>query len=70
LGNPNRRVRVGRQGGPWRFGRRHQLTKGNGTMRTIIFATLMFAATFILGGVMATEVLTDVQMRGVMDGEA
>ena len=39
-------------------------------MRTIIFATLMFAATFILGGVMATEVLTDVQMRGVMDGEA
>ncbi len=39
-------------------------------MRTIMFATLMLAATFILGGVIATEALTDVQTRGVMDGEA
>jgi hypothetical protein len=30
-------------------------------MGKIIFATLVVAATFILGGIMATEVLSDVQ---------
>ena len=35
-----------------------------------ILATLMLVATFVLGGVLATEVLTDAQTRGVMDREA